>query len=281
MTCWVEFWGVRGSLPSPGSDTVRYGGNTSCLALRPSEGQLVVLDAGSGIRPLSATVGPEVQRVDVLMTHLHMDHIQGLGFFAPLFDPGPEVHLWGPRSAHRGFRERLLRYLSAPLFPVHLHDLPCKLFVHDAPLDTFEVGDVVVAADLVCHPGSTLGYRITVDGASLAYLPDHEPVLAMPDTRNGRGWRSGEQIAGGADLLVHDAQFDATDYEQRVGWGHSAWDHALAYGAAVGAKTLVPFHFDPTYSDGKLDELFAVHPDGVRVRPAREGLRLSLGSADD
>lgn len=276
----VEFWGVRGSLPTPGPDTVRYGGNTSCVAVRPRDDHLVVLDAGSGIRALSAAVGPEIVRVDVLLSHLHMDHIQGLGFFGPLFVPGLEVHVWGPRSAMQRFRDRIMRYLSAPLFPVHLWDLPCKLWLHDAPLDEFEVGDVRAAADLVCHPGSTVGYRLEVGGAVLAYLPDHEPLLATDDLAGPPEWRSGDAIARGADVLVHDAQYDAADYASRVGWGHSALEHTLAFGRAVGARRLVPFHFDPTYDDDRLDALLRdARVDGLDVVAAREGLRLPLAGA--
>jgi phosphoribosyl 1,2-cyclic phosphodiesterase len=276
----VEFFGVRGSLPTPGPDTIRYGGNTSCVAVWPRDDHLVVLDAGSGIRPLSAAVGSQVARVDILLSHLHMDHIQGLGFFGPLYCPGLEVHVWGPRSAVHVFRERITRYLSAPLFPVHLWDLPSKLWIHDTPLDVFEVGDVQVAAELVCHPGSTVGYRLEVGGAVLAYLPDHEPALATGALDGAAEWRSGNDLAAGADLLVHDAQYDSCDYELRVGWGHSSIAQSLAFGRAVGARRVVPFHFDPAYHDERLDDLLARETAqvaaGIDVVPAREGLTLSL-----
>lgn len=272
----LEFWGVRGSLPSPGPQTVRYGGNTSCAAVRTGADSLLVLDAGSGIRALSGSIG-DVERIDVLITHLHMDHIQGLGFFTPLFQPGQEVHLWGPRSAEHRFQDRLVRYLSAPLFPVHLYDLPCKLWLHDVPLDEFEVADVRAAADLVCHPSPTVGYRLEVAGTTVTYLPDHEPALAGGCNGHGDEWRSGHALAAGADLLVHDAQYDGADYCQRVGWGHSSWDHAVDFARATGARTLVPFHFDPTYEDARLDALFQA--DGIDVLPAQEGLALDLDTA--
>jgi phosphoribosyl 1,2-cyclic phosphodiesterase len=134
-------WGIRGSLATPGPETVRYGGNTACLEVRGADGTLVVLDAGTGIRRLGAAVGPEVRRLDLLLTHLHMDHIQGLGFFAPLYRPGLEVHIWGPHSATLDLHGRLTRYLSPPLFPVRLRDLPCQLTLHDVPLTPFALGD--------------------------------------------------------------------------------------------------------------------------------------------
>src|SRR5579862_2974356 len=124
-------WGTRGSISTPGPETIRYGGNTSCLEVRGRKGELVILDAGTGIRRLGEHVTPDVRRIDILLTHLHMDHIQGLGFFGPLYDPRREVHIWGPASTTMDLRTRLSRYLSPPLFPVLLRDLPCKLTLHE------------------------------------------------------------------------------------------------------------------------------------------------------
>jgi phosphoribosyl 1,2-cyclic phosphodiesterase len=130
----ITLWGTRGSLASPVPETVRYGGNTACVEVRGADGTLLVLDAGTGIRRLGASVGSDVRRVDILLTHLHMDHIQGLGFFKPLEQPGQEVHIWGPPSTTLDLRDRLARYLSPPLFPVRLRDLPCRLTLHHVPL---------------------------------------------------------------------------------------------------------------------------------------------------
>src|SRR5437867_2225659 len=173
----VTLWGTRGSLPSPGPETARYGGNTSCVEVRGANGQLLILDAGTGIRSLSATLDPELRRVDVLLTHLHMDHVQGLGFFAGLYKPGLEVHVWGPPSTTLHLRDRLARYLSPPLFPVQMRDLPSRLMLHDVPLSDFEIEGMGVKANLVCHPGPTVGYRISENGKAMGYLADHEPAL--------------------------------------------------------------------------------------------------------
>ena len=210
----VTLWGTRGSLATPGVDTARYGGNTSCVAIRGREGTIIVLDAGTGIRPMAATIDDPVQRVDVLLTHLHMDHIQGLGFFAPLYRPGVEVHIWGPASVQMTLRSRLMRYLSPPLFPVHLRELPCDLKLHEVPCGEVAIGEFRVASALVCHPGPTVGYRIA-DGAGkvLTYLPDHEPALgarAFPSLP--REWTSGAALAEAADLLIHDSQYTAHEY---------------------------------------------------------------------
>jgi phosphoribosyl 1,2-cyclic phosphodiesterase len=251
----VTLWGTRGSLATPGPETVRYGGNTSCVEVRGSDGTLLVLDAGTGIRRLGATVGPEAGRVDVLLTHLHMDHIQGLGFFRPLDQPGQEVHIWGPPSTTLDLRARLGRYLSPPLFPVRLRDLPCELTLHDAPLDGFQIGALSVKAALVCHPGPTLGYRITEDGVSMAYLPDHEPALGAQRFPGRPDWTSGFALAHGVDLLIHDSQYSAAQYARHVGWGHSAIPHTLAFAATAGVKRLVTFHHDPRHDDSTLDRL--------------------------
>jgi phosphoribosyl 1,2-cyclic phosphodiesterase len=273
----VTLWGTRGSQATPGPDTVRYGGNTSCVEVRAADGSLVVLDAGTGIRRLGATV-ERGRRIDILLSHLHMDHIQGLGFFAPLFRPGCEVHLWGPASATQGLRARLNRYLSPPLFPVRLRDLPSDLTLHDVPLGQFELPTFNVTAALVAHPAPTVGYRLEVDGAVMAYMPDHEPALTSRLFPRTPDWSSGVALARNADLLIHDAQYTLSEYDQHVGWGHSALEHAIALATIAGAHCLVPFHHDPAHDDGALDEMFAsvAPPPGLELVPAVEGLSFDL-----
>ena len=153
----VTLWGTRGSLPTPGPETERYGGNTACVEVRGEDGTVLVLDAGTGIRRLGGTLAGSVRRVDILLTHLHMDHIQGLGFFAPLYDPGAEIHLWGPASATLTLTERVARYLSPPLFPVRVRDLPCTTHLHEVSDSAFEIGPFRVAYALVIHPNTTVG----------------------------------------------------------------------------------------------------------------------------
>lgn len=252
----VTLWGTRGSVARAGPETVRYGGDTSAVEVRSSDGTLVLLDAGSGLVRLTPDLPQDVERIDLLLTHLHMDHIQGLGFFTPLRDPDVETHIWGPISTTMGLAERLARYLSPPLFPVRLRDLRA-VHLHDLQPGTISIGAFTVTADLICHLGSTLGYRLEEAGQVLAYLPDHEPALGHIDFPGDPKWTSGFDLVHQADMLIHDAQYTASEYSQRVGWGHSTLRHAVDFAAQAEAKALVTFHHDPEHSDETLDMLLA------------------------
>jgi len=274
----VSFWGTRGSLAAPGPDTVRFGGNTSCVEVRSGE-HLLVLDAGTGIRRLGQAISPAQRRIDILLTHLHMDHIQGLGFFAPLHRADMEVHIWGPASATMTLAARLSRYLSPPLFPVRVRDLECTLVLHELPA-LCEIGPFRIRARHVCHPGPTVGYRIESGDSVIAYLPDHEPALGSRPFPREPAWTSGYDLAEGADVLIHDAQYTSDEYAQRVGWGHSSLDQMLSFARLAAARRLVPFHYDPGRSDDVLEATLA---DAVRaaaptfaVTPAKEGETLTL-----
>jgi phosphoribosyl 1,2-cyclic phosphodiesterase len=277
----VTLWGTRGSLAAPGPQTAKYGGNTACVEVRGLGNELLVLDAGTGIRPLGMTVGPETTRVDVMLTHLHMDHIQGLGFFGPLYTPGLEVHVWGPPSTTLHLRERLSRYLSPPLFPVRIRDLPCNLTLHDVPLGDFELGEFTLRADLICHPDPTVGYRITNGGAAIAYLADHEPALGAKIFAGQPDWTSGSTLAAGADLLIHDAQYTDSEYASHVGWGHSSISHTLAFAEMADVRRLVTFHHEPSHDDATLDALLddirAEGPRPFEVIGGTEGASFEVG----
>lgn len=271
----VTLWGTRGSVAAPGPDTERYGGDTSCVAVWSGSESVLILDAGTGIRRLGMTIPRELRRVDLLLTHLHLDHIQGLGFFAPLFNPDVEAHIWGPASITLDLGRRLTRYLSPPLFPVHLRDLPCRLVLHEVPCGEIDIGGFRVSSSLVCHPGPTVGYRIEKEGSVVAYIPDHEPALGSGKIPDDGEWTSGFSIAKGADLLIHDAQYTAAEYDARVGWGHSSLEQAMAFAAVAGVAELVPFHHDPTHSDDDIDRMIA---DAIeKLRPA---FRVSRGEVD-
>jgi phosphoribosyl 1,2-cyclic phosphodiesterase len=245
--------------------------------VRTGGDRLLVLDAGSAIRALGSASG-DVDRVDVVLTHLHMDHIQGLPFFAPLHDPGVRVDIWGPVSDSQPLSERLNRYLSPPLFPVRVRDLPNVAF-HDVSPGVFEVGDVRVTADLVSHPGPTLGLRLEGAGGVVAYLPDHEPALGAPEFPRSGEWTSGYALARDADVLIHDTQYTDEEYPSHVGWGHSACSHVLGFASLTKVRQLATFHHDPDHTDETLDQTHRWLQDRAgdfEVVPGRPGTTFDL-----
>jgi phosphoribosyl 1,2-cyclic phosphodiesterase len=252
----VKVWGARGSVPTPGPSTNRYGGNTSCLQVALSNGRLLVLDAGSGIRNLGLRLAVKARRIDILLTHLHLDHIQGLMFFAPLFIPDAEIVIWGPPAAET-LSERLARYLSPPLTPLHLHELPARISFRACPKGEWEIGPARIHAVRVAHPGPTLGYRISEGDTSLCYIPDQELALGPPLSVRERQSLPGFDLAHGASLLVHDCQYTDDEYPSHIGWGHSRLGDVLAFAQLTEAQRLLLFHHDPLHDDEQLDRLHA------------------------
>jgi phosphoribosyl 1,2-cyclic phosphodiesterase len=249
----VTLWGTRGSVARAGPGTVRYGGDTACVEVVGSDGTVLIFDAGSGLLNAVPGLPPGTTRIDLLLTHLHMDHIQGLGFFHPLRSSEIDTHVWGPVSTTMGLAERLARYLSPPLFPVRLRELLTTW--HDLGPETIEIGPFRVTSDLICHPGPTLGYRVEENGRKLVYIPDHEPALGHHRFPGDRRWTSGCGLASGADVLIHDAQYTDHEYAERVGWGHSTLAHAVAFATQAEVGRLVTFHHDPQHTDEMLDGL--------------------------
>ncbi|HJP67069.1 MAG TPA: MBL fold metallo-hydrolase [Actinomycetota bacterium] len=279
----AKVWGCRGSLAAPGPETVRYGGNTSCLEVRLSDDRLIVIDAGTGIRGLGVALGKDrPDRIDILLSHLHLDHIEGLGFFTPIWDPGCEVHLWGPASPNKSLRERIATYFSPPLFPVHLDDIPAHVVFHDVPETEWELGLALLRGAPITHPGPTLGYRVEENGKILAYLSDHEPALGIDLQTASPEWVSGYSLAQGADVLFHDAQYTEDEYPQRVGWGHSSIAHTVAFGLMTKVRRLIMFHHDPLHSDAQLESLLGRGqelwgPENGDLVLSHEGMEVEVG----
>jgi phosphoribosyl 1,2-cyclic phosphodiesterase len=251
----LDIWGARGSIPAPGPETTRYGGNTSCVQVTPADGGTIVLDAGTGIRNLGRALQDVEGPIHILLTHLHLDHIQGLMFFAPMFRPGTEIVVWGPASPEAPLVDRIGRYISAPLAPIEVRELPCSVSFREAEPTEWRIGSARVRAASVTHRGPTLGYRLECDGASLCYLPDHEPGLGTPLADCEPEWMSGYDLARDATVLLHDGQYTDDEYPHHVGWGHSALGDALAFGRLAGVERLMLFHHDPLHEDDLLDEV--------------------------
>jgi phosphoribosyl 1,2-cyclic phosphodiesterase len=267
----VRIWGCRGSIASPGPDTVRYGGNTSCIEARLDDGSLLILDAGTGARPLGIELMRSCPpRIDLLLTHLHVDHIEGLGAFEPIWASGIELHVWGPRSAVASLAERIATYFSPPLFPVHLSEVPASTVFHDATEEPWTIGSATVTSQPIMHAGDTVGYRIEErTGDVLTYLTDHEPALGSDLWTLPGEWISGFGLAAGADVLIHDCQYTPAEYEERVGFGHSSTEHVAALAGRAGVGRLVMFHHDPMHTDDDLDAMRELVLDRWDVDPDR------------
>jgi ribonuclease BN (tRNA processing enzyme)/GAF domain-containing protein len=283
----VRFYGTRGSIPTPGAGTVRHGGNTSCIEVRSSSGTLVVIDMGTGAFALGRTLaaGGEPVRGHVLISHTHWDHIQGLPFFSPFFAPSNEWDIYAPRGLGASLRDTLSGQMQYSYFPVTLEELGATIRYHDLVEGFFTVGDIKVEARYLNHPALTLGYRLKADGATIVYACDHEPHAARLAT--GKGALRGQDqrhvdFLAGADLVIHDAQFTAAEYPQKLGWGHSTIEYAIRVASAAGAKRLALTHHDPLRDDDALDALLQGYlaspdrPEGLDIFAASEGDTLDL-----
>lgn len=278
----VRVWGCRGSIATPGADTIGYGGNTSCVEVRAGDG-VVILDAGTGLRPLGVELQRDPpQRIDLLLSHLHVDHVEGLGAFAPIWSASTELHVWGPASPVRSLEERIATYFSPPLFPVHLSDVPATVVCHDAPEQgSWALAGLRVSSQPIRHQGPAVGFRLEGDTGTLAYLTDHEPGLGIDLATASTDWISGHALAFGADVLFHDCQYTEQEYAERVGWGHSSTSQVATFAERSKVERLLLFHHDPMHTDADVDHirdrvraLWDVGPD--RCDAAAEGMSFDL-----
>ena len=285
----VTFWGARGSIPTPGPATARYGGNTPCVAVQgegSGDNRLVVLDSGTGIRPLGhhlARSNGSLQ-IDLLVSHTHWDHIQGMPFFSPFFKEQNQVRIWGAKQGDVALEVILRQQMNPVVFPVPLDKLAAELKVKHVKPGSFEIDGFAVQAIRLRHPGTTLGFRLTPrdGGASMAYVTDNE-LGSGGDYGVGPDWRREfVRFLTGVDLLIHDAMFTPDEVERHRGWGHSSNLEAVALAGEVGAKRLVLFHHRPEHDDAAVDRLLeqareaAARSGRVEVTAATEGMQLTL-----
>ena len=300
----VKFWGVRGSIPTPGPATAFYGGNTSCIEVR-ADGEIIILDAGTGIRPLGVQLRQEFKdqplNLTLLISHTHWDHIQGFPFFEPAYNPANKLRILGFEGSRTGLLATLSAQMESPFFPVGWQQLPSYVTLEELRDLKFKIGDIGVEAAYLNHPGICVGYRLNTSGGSVAYLPDNEPFqrykfhTSAPSTPAGSteflhyARRMDQKLVdfiSGVDILILDAQYDLTEYQTRVGWGHGCVDDVVALALNANAKKLFLFHHDPSHDDEKIKqmvewgrEFVGALGEGLQVEAAREGLEIVLKPA--
>jgi phosphoribosyl 1,2-cyclic phosphodiesterase len=273
----VRFWGVRGSIPAPGADNLRYGGNTSCIEVRYQD-QLVILDAGSGLRPLGVELNGKAQgrpiEGAVLLSHTHWDHIQGLPFFAPGYLGQNRFRLFAGPGRGAKVRQGLQEQMGPLHFPVRFEQMAGLLDIEEVGESGTELGQFFVRAFPLNHPGGCTGFWLSCRGKSIAYLPDHEPFDAS--TAQGRAAQLAlVEFIHDVDLLILDTQYTAEEYASRHGWGHGSLPECVDLALASCARELMLFHHDPLHHDGQIDAMLAM----ARQRAA--GTELAVNAAQE
>jgi diguanylate cyclase (GGDEF)-like protein len=283
----VKFWGTRGSVPTPGPQTAKYGGNTSCVELRAQDGTIIVLDCGTGARLLGLDLlksAAHPLRINLFIGHTHWDHIQGFPFFTPAFLPDTELNVFAPAGLQRSVEDALAGQMQYSYFPVTLRDLRSRIHFTELEEGFFRLGDVMVETQYLNHTAPTVSFRISSGGATVAYVTDHEPFWSPSGSEfKHPGDQRHIAFLNGADLVIHDAQYSLEEYPSKVGWGHSTVDYATEIAMAAGVKQLALFHHDPLHDDGEVARMEGVARHLVKERgaaldvvAAAEGLTLDV-----
>jgi phosphoribosyl 1,2-cyclic phosphodiesterase len=276
----IKFWGARGSIPTPGPETVHYGGNTSCVEYRSGK-DIIILDAGTGLRKLGQSLLAEFKteplNLTLLLSHTHWDHIQGLPFFAPIYESRCRLRIIGCEGSRKSLVEALTGQMESTYFPVPFSQLPSNIEIEELQNFSFEIGRTLVRAQRANHPGVTVGYRLFSPEGIICFFPDVEP-------RKGGHDREMIDFVRDADLLILDSQYDTDEYRKHVGWGHGCLSDSVDLAVQANVKTLLLFHHDPDHGDKKIDELVqsgrrlaAKAGSNLIVDAAVEGMVIPLG----
>ncbi|MFH1021953.1 MAG: MBL fold metallo-hydrolase [Planctomycetota bacterium] len=279
----ITVWGARGSVPVSGRNFVRHGGDTTCVEVRTRTGEVVILDAGTGLRNLgNLLLAEDFRHIHFLLTHAHWDHLLGFPFFKPLFRKGVTLHFHGCMFAQRSIKAILRQTMKPPFFPVSLRDVGAKLVFDGVCRRNMTVGGMCVQSLLLNHPNMGFGFRLTEGKRSLAFFPDNELTFAHPD---GKSFAEYARFVRGTDVLIHDAEYTPAEYARYSrGWGHSIYLDTVRLGVDAGVGRLVLWHLNQEHSDAALDAMerraraFARHL-GSRLRPemARTGMVMDVG----
>lgn len=300
MATRLKFWGVRGSIPSPGPETVFYGGNTSCVEVRVGK-DIIILDAGSGLRRLGLALMEEFKnrpmQLNLLITHTHWDHIQGFPFFLPAYNPKNNVTIFGYEGASKGLQGTLSSQMESPYFPISMQQMPGHIAIHELQEMKFNINEIPVQSHFLNHPGNCTGYRLATPGGSISYLPDielhqrlrerwdNDTALIAPNERETEPPEDRDLIEfiRDSDVLIVDSQYNAREYEEHVGWGHSCVEDSVAFALHANVKRLFLFHHDPDHTDEQIShmvararQMVARRRSNLIVEAAREGFELIL-----
>jgi len=267
----IKFYGVRGSIPTPGADTQGYGGNTPCVLLTSQSGQQLILDAGTGIRLLGQELATGREELVLLLSHNHWDHIQGFPFFAPAYQPGRQIRII-PGKTLNAEHDAILRQMSGEFFPVAPEQLPSRVLITPQDADQWHLGDFFIQRCCLNHPGSGSAYRISADGQAMAYVTDNELFPPQQEFTSRAQWLD---FVAGVDVLIHDGQYLDADMPYKLGWGHSLVSQAVALAQDAKVKKLVIFSHDPARTDQQLDQLAQdLSHQQPEIVMAKEGVEL-------
>ncbi len=251
----IRCWGARGSIPTSGENYLRYGGNTTCLEIRNSRNDILLVDAGSGIREAGNTFMSNGRRdFTLLLTHAHWDHIMGFPFFKPLYRQDTTINVWGCSFAQDSIRDMLARVMSAPYFPINYDDIRASVQYENICADTYHLGDLLITSIALSHPNQGTGYKFTESGKSLVFLTDNELGVQH---EGGLSYKEYMEFCLGADLLIHDAEYRDEEYPRRRGWGHSTIEQAINLALDAGVKQLGLFHHNQDRLDQEIDDMVA------------------------